>query len=311
MIERDTNRTGDAEIQKGKKVKYKFSGHQTFSFRYGWLEKGYAFINAGNGFSGDSAIVDLGVGKNMVESIKYWCEMTGILEEGAVSNFGRNLLDQETGWDPFLEDQASWWLLHWKLITNRVFQTAGTALFSYLRKPEFSRQDVAEAALRLVDSDKKAPADSIILRDVDCYIRAYCGTRRFEKKKQGEESFECPLQELNLIQPMSEGDLYRFAIGRKASLPCEVIGYAICEYLGESKNAMRIQSLLYKENSPGQVFMLDENSLIEAIQELHESPRWGALFDFTESAGIAQVHCNLSPEDANELLNSYYFRRNA
>lgn len=293
-------------------MRIKFSGHQTFSFRYGWLEKGYAFINAGRGFSDDSAIVDLGVGKNMVDSIKYWCEMTGILEEGLVSNFGNNLLDQETGWDPFLEDHASWWLLHWKLITNTAYQTAGTALFSHLRKPEFSKQDVAEAALRLVDSNKKAPTDSIIMRDVDCYIRSYCGTRRFEKKKPGAESFECPLQDLNLIQPMSEGDLYRFSIGAKASLPAEIIGYAICEYLGkENKNAMVLHKVLYGENSPGQVFMLDENSLIEAIEELNKNPWRGGEFRFSESAGIAQVHCDLDIEDASQLLDSYYNRGNA
>jgi len=292
--------------------KNKFSGHQTFAFRYGWLEKGYSYIAAGHQFTDNDAIVELGVGKNMVASIKYWCELTGILEDGKVSRFGANLLNQREGWDPFLEDQASWWLLHWQLITNPTYQTAGTAIFSHLRKPEFSKQDVAEAVLRLIASSKKAPTDSVIMRDVDCYIRSYCGTRRFEKRKPGEESFECPLQDLNLIQPMSEGDLYRFSIGAKASLPAEVVGYAICEYLGkENKNAMTIQRVLYKENSPGQVFMLDENSLIEAIQELHECPRWGAQFDFTESAGIAQVHCNVNSDDAYQLLDSYYQRGNS
>ena len=50
----------------------RFSGHQTFALRYGWLEKGYEFTLRGKRFSHESAIVDLGVGKNMVDSIKYW-----------------------------------------------------------------------------------------------------------------------------------------------------------------------------------------------------------------------------------------------
>ena len=291
------------------KEKIKFSGHQTFSFRYGWLEKGFRFIQEGKKFSDPNAIVDLGVGKNMVESIKYWTEMVGIVCNGEITDFGRNLLDEDTGWDPFLEEDASLWLLHWKLITNPGFITAGTALFSYLHKPEFSKRDIAEVALRLLDQNKKVPSDKIILRDIDCYIRSYCGTRRFEKKKDSGESFDCPLQELNLIQPMSDGDMYRFGIGSKSSLPPEIIGYAICEYLGkENKNAMTIQRVLYREHSPGQVFMLDENALIEAVQELHETPKWGHCFDFTESAGIAQIHCHFSPEEADELLANYYAR---
>lgn len=290
-------------------AKTRFSGHQTFSFRYGWLEKGFRFIREGKQFSDANAIVALGVGKNMVDSIKYWCEMTGVIYDGSISDFGNKLLDEQSGWDPFLEDNASLWLLHWKLITNPNFISAGTALFSFLHKPEFAKRDVAEAALRLLDQNKKASSDSMILRDIDCYIRSYCGVRRFEKKKTGEESFDCPLQELNLIQPISDADMYRFGIGAKSSLPPEVIGYAICEYLGkENKNAMTIQSILYREHSPGQVFMLDENSLIEAVQELHENPKWGHYFDFTESAGIAQIHCHLGREDADKLLASYFCR---
>lgn len=296
------------------KQRIKLSGHQTFSFRYGWLEKGYAFVKDGNRFSDETAIVTLGVGKNMVDSIKYWCEMTGIIEDGAVTDFGDSLLDMDTGWDPFLEDQASWWLLHWKLVTNPSFKTSGTALFFSLRKPEFSKKDVAEAALQMVDSGKKPPSDSSIMRDVDCYIRSYCGIRRFEKKKASDESFECPLEELNLIQPMSEADLYRFAIGRKTTLPPELIGYALSMFLcsdGQTKHATTVQNALYQENSPGQAFMLDENALVEAIQELHENKRWGSKFSFTESAGNAQVLCDVESDQAVQLLDSYYRRGNA
>jgi hypothetical protein len=293
-----------------KKKKGKFSGHQTFVLRYGWLEKGFELISKGKNFADEDCIVELGVGKNMVESIKYWCELTGIVEEGAVSNFGKKLLHREKGWDPFLEDLASWWLLHWKLVTNPYLQTSGTALFSFLRKPEFSKQDVAETVLRLVEVGKKAPSDSIIMRDVDCYLRTYCGTHRFEKKNKNQDlTFESPLRELNLIQPMTDGGMFRFAIGKKYSLPAEIIGYAIAEYFNrENKNAMTIQRVLYKEHSPGQVFMLDENSLIEAIQELKEAPQWEAMFDFSESAGIAQICCSLELTETEKLLDSYYHR---
>lgn len=297
-----------------KKQRIKFSGHQTFSFRYGWLEKGYAFVRDGNRFSDESAIVKLGVGKNMVESIKYWCEMTGIVENGAVTPFGYRLLDDNKGWDPFLEDQASWWLLHWNLITNEAFKTSGAALFFNLRKPEFSKKDVAAAALQFVETGKKAPSDSVIMRDVDCYIRAYCGTQRFEKKKTKDESFECPLQELNIIQPMSDNEQYRFAIGRKTTLPPEIIGYAMSKFVsraGKNKHSTTIQNALYQENSPGQAFMLDENTLVEAIQVFCENKTWSEQFGFTKSAGNALIYCYVGSDDAENLLENYYRRGNA
>jgi hypothetical protein len=146
--------------------KIKFSGHQTFSFRYGWLEKGFRFIKAEHNFKDADAIVILGVGKNMVESIKYWCELSGIVTEGKITEFGRSILDENSGWDPFLEDNASLWLIHWKLMTNPRFFTAGMALFSFLHKPEFCKRDVAEAALSCMQHEKRPPSDSIILRDI-------------------------------------------------------------------------------------------------------------------------------------------------
>ena len=292
--------------------KIKFNGHQTFPFRYGWLEKGYMFKITKHEFNETSAIVDLGVGKNMVESIKYWCEMTGIMLEGRISNFGHFLLNEEIGADPFLEDNASLWLLHWKLTTNPNYLTAGSVMFSFLHKPEFSKRDIAEAIARQLDrSTTPPPSDNVILRDVDCYTRLYAGTRRFEKSKNIEETFDCPLQELGLISPMTDAEMYRFAIGPKISLPAEIIGFAIWEYLNRDtkRTTMRIQEALYHEYSPGQVFMLDENTLIEAINNLNATPEWGDKFSFTESAGIALIHCTM--DDGIDLLHYYYTIKNS
>src|SRR5262249_29758269 len=62
-------------------IKYKFSGHQTFVFRYGWLEKGGRGVNeCPTLFSEDDALVRLGVGKNMVSSIQHWSHVTQLVE---------------------------------------------------------------------------------------------------------------------------------------------------------------------------------------------------------------------------------------
>jgi len=54
---------------------------------------------------------------------------------------------------------------------------------------------------------------------------------------------------------------------------------------------------------------LDENSLIEAINTLHANPIWESKFSFTESAGIALIHCSL--QNGDELLEHYYKKRHA
>ena len=79
-------------------------------------------------FQSEDAMVELGVGKNMVRSIRHWCLAARVIEEGEAlpnsrsrqiipSPFGRALFGQP-GWDVYLQDDASLWLLHWQLATH-------------------------------------------------------------------------------------------------------------------------------------------------------------------------------------------------
>lgn len=296
--------------------KLKVSGHQTFPFRYGWLEKGVKFVFDGLDFNSPTAIVELGVGKNMVESIRYWCELAGLIEDGVLTDLSRALFLDKEAWDPYLEDNASLWLIHWKIATNQTALTSGGVLFSFLHKPEFTKRDVVEAVYRFQDQDdgkSKKLSEKILLRDVDCFIRCYSGRRKYEQRRLGEESFDCPMQELNLIQPMIDADMFRFSIGPKPSLPPEIIGYVLWDYLKNQggKQSIRLQEALYHEFSPGQVFMLDENSLVDAVNSLNSDTHWVHSFRFVESAGIALIECTLDESGAKDLLNSYYRKGSA
>ena len=103
-----------------------FAGHETFAFCYSWLKKGVDLLKTDpETFRREDAIVRLGVGKNMVRSIRHWCLATRVAEEEAgthsrclrPTDLGNRLLSDE-GWDPFLEDDATLWLLHWKLASK-------------------------------------------------------------------------------------------------------------------------------------------------------------------------------------------------
>ena len=47
-------------------IKYTFSGHESFQCRQLWLKKGYDYINKNKTFTDEDAVVELGVGKNMI-----------------------------------------------------------------------------------------------------------------------------------------------------------------------------------------------------------------------------------------------------
>ena len=123
-----------------------FSGHETFVLRYGWLKKAYeAVCNDRSVFLRDDAVVSLGVGRNMVRSMRHWALASGVLAEEPKSR-GTKLRPTEFGdflfgrnrRDPFLEDINSLWLIHWKLSTNELRSTTWHWAFNFLRSTEFS-----------------------------------------------------------------------------------------------------------------------------------------------------------------------------
>jgi hypothetical protein len=297
--------------------RYKFSGHQTFPFRYGWLEKGVrAVADSPTIFSDDDALVRLGVGKNMVESIKHWCMVTQLVELDAtmkrnngsflrVSAIGQHLLSED-GWDPFLENDASLWLVHWLLVSNPAIITTWQVLFSEYHRPDFSRKELLEHMVSFAEKNGARTTTGSIARDVDCFLRTYVQRRLAPKMGALEDTYDCPLTELDLIQDPPDGELYRFIIGPKPSLPSPVMAFALDQYFHSAKagqSTVSIQQCLYGVGSPGQAFRLDENSLIQYIEEIERLTSGSITLD--ETAGLKQVFIR-DRLDTLGLLDAYY-----
>ena len=103
-------------VNKTKGVKYTFSGHESFPCKTLWLKKGYDFVVAGNDFNSPEAVVGLGVGKNMVASIRFWLKAFGVTDNDKITWLGDYLFDEISGKDKYLEDIATLWLLHFNLV---------------------------------------------------------------------------------------------------------------------------------------------------------------------------------------------------
>lgn len=93
-------------------ITYKFSGHESFPCKSLWLKKGYDFVANKNDFNSPDAVITLGVGKNMVASIRFWLRAFGITDNDALTELGNYLFDESKGKDKYLEDIATLWLLH-------------------------------------------------------------------------------------------------------------------------------------------------------------------------------------------------------
>lgn len=285
-----------------------FSGHETFPMRYGWLKKildaaesveeqGKTTIK--NFLASDNAMIDLGVGKNMVAAMRHWATYAGIfdlsnMKELIINPFARWLLGKD-GKDPWLENYATLWYIHWNLVCSK--RTNGERLFSYywffnhynfstFDKEIFTKQICA--FLKDHQGTDKMPAHLTLGRDFDCFINIY--SIKIRKGKSDEESIESPLVELGLISPIAHRDIFQVNRGVKPSLSIYTFLFGLLMFWREySPNArtMSFESICYQPLSPGRLFMINEDAVSIFMHSISKTTN--GLFEYSETAGMKEI----------------------
>lgn len=293
-----------------------FARHETFHPRFGWIKKGFdASLKDPNIFSQEDFHIQLGVGKNMGSSIKYWCLAFKVLSQlthtkqttTVPSNFGLKLLEEKTGYDPFLEDTASLWLLHWYLLKQPCYATAWSFLFNHFRQNEFSPEEILTALCNYRNKFSTRFSDSSLHKDVTCILRMYCESP--SQREFDEESLDCPFVELGIIKKNSGAKSYAFRIGSKPTLPDEIIVFSCLEYaclLSNKQRTISLSRLLYDIGSPGLIFKLTESAICNAIEKVSQYIKHIILSD---TAGIIQLAFTKEPEKLADTVLQHYYRR--
>lgn len=282
-----------------------FARHETFHPRFGWLKKGFDRADQYSGvFLEDDAPVRLGVGKNMVRSIRYWCNAFKLLENDQPTEFGYDLLGQK-GWDTYLEDPASLWLLHWMFLQAPCYASAWDFAFNFFHRNEFTVEDLFYDLCDYRDRISPRTANSSVKKDVSCLLRMY--VKQPTKKTASEDSLDCPFVDLGLIHTAGDDRHYTFRVGAKRSLPPAIVLYACLDHASRISTTARsipLSSLLYDVGSPGLIFKLTESALGAAIEQV---ARQNKAINLSDAASKLQLSFSEEPTLlAKSLLNDYY-----
>ncbi|MCS6812681.1 MAG: DUF4007 family protein [Cyanobacteria bacterium] len=281
-----------------------FARHETFHPRFGWLKKGFDRATTDSKvFERDDAPVRLGVGKNMVRSIRYWCHAFKLLAADQPTEFGQQLLGEQ-GWDTYLEDPASLWLLHWMLLEPPCTATTWEFTFNRVNAVEFTVESLMKELRIYRDRQSPRTADSSLKKDVSCLLRMY--SSQPAKSLASEDSLDCPFTQLGLIQATGETNAYAFRVGYKPTLPAAVIVYACLQYAARTvdSHSIPLAKLLYDEGSPGMVFKLTESVLWGAIDTIRSTVK---SLGVSDAVGTLQFCFEDEPRSlATNILNHYY-----
>lgn len=273
-----------------------FSGHETFVLRSNWLKKAYDLLQEHPDlFSLEDAFVRLGVGKNMAQSIRFWGRVCNIFEPlgpGAghrATWLGKALFDDATGWDPFLVTPTSRWLLHLQIVARPEAAFSWYFTFNLLRRGEFTPPQLAQQILQTAAQlGTKQPSPATLSRDIDCLLRCYVRPDTAQLGLIAEDALHCPLNELDLIQPLPGQPSYRLVSGARADLPDQLVALAALQQaraLGRATVAFN--ELAYGERSPGRLLRLDEDALLARLLRFESITQGRAAY--SETGGIRQI----------------------
>ena len=280
--------------------KYTFSGHESFPCKSLWLKKGYDFVVAGNDFNSPEAVIGLGVGKNMVASIRFWLKAFCITENDKITLLGNYLFDESKGKDKYLEDIATLWLLHF----NLVFSEEATLYKMFFcgvqrERTHFEREQVLTyVKLRMVEANKMTLFNAnTVKKDIGVLLQNYA----LPRKAQSNEDFSSLLIDLDLIRQSSEGKGYYFNVDGKRKVTKEIFLYGLLKLKEqEGDNTIPFDTILEKV---GLVFCMQDFETIEMLKQLASD--YSQYFAYSDVAGIKQIQFT-KDLDVKQVLDDYY-----
>lgn len=280
--------------------KYIFSGHESFPCRTLWLKKGYDYLIAGGNFNAPDAVVRLGVGKNMVAAIRFWLKAFGVSKNDETTELGRYLFQEEDGKDKYLEDLATLWLLHYKLVTT------GEAVLYWMffcglqkERSQFTREQALHyIRLKMVELGKQNLFnENTVKKDIAVFLQNYL----LPKKPQTNEDFSSLLIDLDLIRQNEDGKEYHFNVEGKRDVTIEVFMYALIDLKEKTQdNTIPYETV---QEKVGLVFCMQDFETIEMIKNI--SKRYGEYVAYSDVAGIRQVQF-IKEINKEQVLDDYY-----
>jgi|SRR5574344_68328 hypothetical protein len=261
----------------------KYKGHESFAIRKNWLAKGIKGISIHRDLftSKEYDAMDiLGIGRNMVYSLRYWLRAIKIAEEKRNSDtkktemiftdFG-NLLVK---YDSYAEEMGSLWLLQYNLASNREDATSWYFFFNEFNLSEFTKEDFVTAVKNYDEMHGGQTAMSSFESDFECIINTYVARYRYLANEiDAEDNIECPLTDLGLvdIQPGSKR-VYRKIIPPKQNIPSLIVLAVLVHDASDySGNEIPLSDIQNNSCSIGKVFNLDTITLMDILSDLENS----------------------------------------
>lgn len=302
----------------------KYRGHETFSIRKNWLAKGILAVTENKMIFTDKSqnpMDALGIGRNMVLSLRYWLKAVGLTEEKrnsetkktetVLTNFGKIVFEN----DKLCEETGTLWLLHYFLATNFENATSWYFFFNEFNLSEFSKDDFVLALQNFDRINGGKTAIRSLEDDFECILNTYISRFKTSEEINPEDNIECPFAELGLLDFVDKNKKnYRKIIPPKQNIPSLIFLAVLYDRIekdsrvkphNDIKNIdffeIPLSDIQNKKCFPGKIFNLDTITLMDILSELENKN----LIKVVRTAGLDVVQIS-SEKKFSSCINDYY-----
>ena len=275
----------------------KFRAHETFFIRKGWISKGMKYVSISPDVfisKEDNPMDVMGIGANMVKSLRYWLQAIGVTQEPssgkrtqALTPFGQLVFAH----DKYIEEIGTLYLLHYKLASNKDMATSWYYFFNEFSLSDFAKDDFSTQISNYIkiEDDTANVALRSIEDDFTCIINTYVPRyKTMPNKISAENNIDCPFGEMGLIDIIKKEKrhtVYKKVVPSASTFNPWVI-LAVINDNANGNNELKLSELLTGENNIGRIFNLDSIAMLDI---LHEAEKTGEI-KIVRTAGMDIIH---------------------
>jgi len=272
-----------------------FARHQSFYIRDNWFAKAIEHVKSNpRALSESSAAANLGIGKNMVESLRFWLIASKLASPRRDGLQLTRLGELVERYDPYFEDDMTWLLIHYGLTSDPHAATSWYLLFNRYTYPQLTEGEFVDFVKNENGYDV---AGSSVKRDYDCLLATYVQDQAIEGTP--EDNMTCPLRKYRLLERVDK-DVYR-KVPCRVPLPPELLYYVIRTSY-PTVDYHSIMGLIDGDRNIGRTFNLSIDQLYFYLQKVEDA----GLARYSITAGVNSVA--LESMDEYSVLRDYYRR---
>lgn len=281
------------------KIKIRLQGHEKFALREGWLNKGLIMVNDNPTiFQGKEGPDLLGIGSNMVKSLRYWLKAFGLIEEspskGAkLTELGKLILEN----DPYFEDVFTIWLLHSNITKNVAEATSWYMFFNCVDAEDLEKEEIETIIIREIRKYAMGItfSEKSVGNDIDVLLNMYSKTKEMIDP---EDKSNSPLAQLGLVRNVN-GRYSKCHPDRRKISEWNIL-YELSLVL-KDRESISIEEVIAGENGLKKIYHLTAVAVNELLDVLDAY----GFIRVNRTAGLDVIY-KKREFSAEEIIEEYY-----